>query len=427
MSNIPLWAQLSLIAGLLLLLASFSIAEISLMAVNRHRLKHLANTGHKGAQAALWLLKRTDQLLTVLLFGTDLIGTILPVITTAVAVQIFGNTGWVLSITTGLTAFLIIVFGALTPKVIGAAFPERFALIAGFALKPLTKLLRPAVWFINLFVNGLMRVLRIPKNGQQDSRLSVDELRSVVMESGTRIPHKHRSILMNLFDLEDITVDDVMTPRARVESLNLSRPIEEVLRQLETCYHNKLPVHEGDSDRIMGILHVRKALSMLGETELTHQMFRNLVAEPYYIPSGTPVFQQLQFFQENRQRIGLIVNEYGDMQGIVTLEDILEEMIGEFTTSLPNAQAVSSDKSSLPIDGYLCDSSASLRDLNRRLRLHLPTDGPKTLNGLLLETLQEIPEAPVSVQLGDCILEIVQIDFQAIKTVRIYPFTQSKS
>ncbi|WP_295500906.1 transporter associated domain-containing protein, partial [uncultured Ralstonia sp.] len=238
----------------------------------------------------------------------------------------------------------------------------------------------------------------------------------LVLESGNFIPHKHRSILLNLFDLEAITVDDVMTPRAKVESLDLSRPIDEVVGQLETCYHNKLPVFERDTDQVIGILHVRKALSLLGHPELTHDDFRGLLAQPYFVPSGTPVFRQLQYFQENRRRIGLVINEYGDMLGLVTLEDIIEEMIGEFTTTLPHA-----GKLAWGADGaYLADAGMSLRDLNRRLDLHLPTDGPKTLNGLVLEVLEEIPEATVSVRIAGCVMDIVQMDSQSIRTVRLH-------
>jgi Mg2+/Co2+ transporter CorB len=269
---------------------------------------------------------------------------------------------------------------------------------------------------------GVLRLVRINTRKAPEQRMSTEELRTLVLESGNFIPHKHRSILLNLFDLDVITVDDVMTPRARVESLDLSRPIEEVIQQLETCYHNKLPVFEQDSDQVIGILHVRKALSLLGHTELTHDDFRGLLAEPYFVPSGTPVFRQLQYFQENRRRIGLIVNEYGDMLGLVTLEDIIEEMIGEFTTTLPNAGKLAWDKEGT----YLADAGMSLRDLNRRLGLSLPTDGPKTLNGLLLEVLEEIPEATVSVKIAGCVMDIVQMDSQSIRTVRLHQPPQPK-
>jgi Mg2+/Co2+ transporter CorB len=274
----------------------------------------------------------------------------------------------------------------------------------------------PLVSVVNAFAMGVLRLVRINTRKAPEQRMSTEELRTLVLESGNFIPHKHRSILLNLFDLEAITVDDVMTPRAKVESLDLSRPIDEVVGQLETCYHNKLPVFERDTDQVIGILHVRKALSLLGHPELTHDDFRGLLAQPYFVPSGTPVFRQLQYFQENRRRIGLVINEYGDMLGLVTLEDIIEEMIGEFTTTLPHA-----GKLAWGADGaYLADAGMSLRDLNRRLDLHLPTDGPKTLNGLVLEVLEEIPEATVSVRIAGCVMDIVQMDSQSIRTVRLH-------
>jgi Mg2+/Co2+ transporter CorB len=247
--------------------------------------------------------------------------------------------------------------------------------------------------------------------------MSPEELRSVVLESTHFIPNKHRSILVNLFNLETIQVDDVMTPRSRMEVLDFSKPIEDVIHQLETCYHNKLPVCEEDSDKVIGILAVRKALSLLGDQDLEHHHFKELLSEPYFIPCGTPVLQQLQFFQENQERVGLVVDEYGVLQGLVTIEDILEELIGEFTTSLPDLAT----KTKWLSDGtYLADGSASLRDLNRLLGLSLPIDGPKTLNGLLIETLEDIPDNNVSVKLDGVVMEIIQVDEQIIKTIRIY-------
>ena len=241
----------------------------------------------------------------------------------------------------------------------------------------------------------------------------------MILEGGNFIPQKHKSILLNLFDLESISVEDVMTPRAQIEALDFSVPIEEIRRQLTTCYHNKLPVFEGEINRIIGILHVRKAIALLNQREeLTVQDFRDLLSAPYFIPEDTDVFTQLQYFQEKRERLGIIIDEYGEVQGLVTLDDIIEEMIGEFTTSVPGDardDAFNWD----PKGQCTLEGTTTLRDINKRLQLSLPLDGPKTINGLLLEILQDIPEAQVSIKLEGCILEIIQVQNQAIKVVKI--------
>ena len=393
-----------------------------MMALNRHRLRHLAKSNVSGARNTQQLLGKTDKLLSFILIGNSLINTAVPVLITTLAIHYFGNSGTTLSIATAVVAFLIIIFCEIAPKIVGATYPERIAFPASFVIAPLLKITMPLVAVVNAFAMGVLRLARINTKAAPEQRMSTEELRTLVLESGNFIPHKHRSILLNLFDLDAITVDDVMTPRARVESLDLSRPIHEVIQQLETCYHNKLPVFEQDSDQVIGILHVRKVLSLLGDTELTHDDFRALLVQPYFVPSGTPVFRQLQYFQENRRRIGLIVNEYGDMLGLVTLEDIIEEMIGEFTTTLPNAGKLAWDAEG----AYLADAGMSLRDLNRRLGLALPIDGPKTLNGLVLEVLEEIPEAAVSVKIAGCVMDIVQMDNQSIRTVRLHRPAASK-
>jgi Mg2+/Co2+ transporter CorB len=413
----PWWAQLAVVLILLAISAFFSITETSMMAANRHRIRHLANRGHRGAKHTQELLGKTESLLSVILIGNNLVNTIVPVLLTGIALHAFGNNGSVLSISTGIAAVLIIIFCEITPKVIGATHPERISIITSWIIRPLIVILKPVTWLINLFVTLLLKLFRVNTEANKNAQMSAEELRSVVLESTHFIPNKHRSILVNLFNLENIQVDDVMTPRSRMEVLDLSRPIEEVIHQLETCYHNKLPVCEEDSDKVIGILAVRKALSLLGDEELTHNHFKELLSEPYFIPSGTPVLQQLQYFQENQERIGLVVDEYGIVQGLVTIEDILEELIGEFTTSLPDL-AIKTKWSN--DNTYLADGSASLRDLNRTLGLHLSLDGPKTLNGLLLETLEDIPDNNVSVKINHVVMEIVQADEHTIKTVRIY-------
>jgi Mg2+/Co2+ transporter CorB len=335
---------------------------------------------------------------------------------TGIALHIFGDSGLVLSIATLVVALLIIIFSEITPKVIGAAFPEKIASNVGFIILPLTFLLKPLLWFINIFVSGLMKVSGL-QTSTENRVMGKEELRSLVLESNRFVSTHHRNILLNLFNLENILVDDVMTPRAKIEALDLSRPIDEVMQQLETCYHNKLPVCDGDSERIVGILSVKKALSLLGNPELHHEDFRALLNEPYFIPSGTPVLQQMQFFQDNQQRLSLVVNEYGEVLGLVTFEDIVEELIGEFTTSFSN---LSNDPRWLADGTYLASGTASLRDLNRLLNLSLPLDGPRTLNGLILEKLEAIPDYDVSIRIAGVVIEIVQFDEHAVKTVKLY-------
>ena len=412
----PFAAQVALVIFLLALSGFFSMAETSMLSSNRHRLRAMANSGNAGAALAARLLKRIDSLLSVLLISNNLINTVLPILVTGIALHIFGDSGLVLSVATLVVALLIIIFSEITPKVIGAAFPEKIASNVGWLILPLTYFLKPLLWFINNFVSGLMKVSGLQAN-TENRTMSKEELRSLVLESNRFVSTHHRNILLNLFNLETISVDDVMTPRSRIEILDLSRPIDEVVEQLETCYHNKLPVCDGDSERIIGILSVKKTLSLLGNTELKHEDFRSLVSEPYFIPSGTPVLQQMQFFQDNQQRLSLVVNEYGEVLGLVTFEDIVEELIGEFTTSFSN---LSNDPRWLADGTYLANGGASLRDLNRLLNLDLPLDGPRTLNGLILEKLEAIPDHDVSMRIAGIVMEIIQFDEHGVKTVKLY-------
>lgn len=421
MDSVPLWVQLLALALLTATSAFFSISETALMALNRHRVKHLARRGSRLAATTLWLLDRTDRMLSLILIANTLVNALITALVTSIAISTFGNDETVITVATAVVAFFLIVFAEITPKVIGATYPERIALPASFIIKPLIFIGRPAIWFVNLFVSRLLRLLRIRTGSEaRDQRISPEELRSMVLEGGNFIPHKHKSILLNLFDLERVTVEDVMTPRAQIEALNLSVPVDEITHQLTTCYHNKLLVHEGEVNQIVGILHVRKAMALLNQVdEITVEHFRELLTAPYFIPPETDLFTQLQYFQENQERLAVIVDEYGEVQGLVTLDDIIEEMVGEFTTSTPGATRA--DQFGWDERGEcLLEGSTSLRDINKRLGLSLPTDGPKTVNGLLLEMLEEIPEASVGVKVADCVIEIVQVQEQVIKMVKLY-------
>jgi Mg2+/Co2+ transporter CorB len=420
LETVPLWALVLALVLLILCSAFFAMAETALMAANKYRLRHLAKRGHRGAVTTLWLLERTDKLLSLVLIANTLINAMATALVTAIAILFFGHEESVITIATAAVAFLLIVFAEIAPKVIGATYPERISLGTSLVLRPLMKLAKPAIWFVNLFVSAILRPLGIRAGADaHQQRLSPEELRTVVLEGGNFMPQKHKSILLNLFDLEKISVDDIMTPRSQIEALNLSLPVEDIKAQLTTCYHNKLPVHDGEINRIVGILHVRKAVGLLNEAdELSADHFRELLTEPYFIPQDTDVFTQLQYFQENKERLGIIVDEYGEVQGLVTLEDIIEEMIGDFTTSTPGTARA--DAMAWNAKGEcLLEGSTPLRDINKKLGLDLPLDGPKTVNGLLLEQLQEIPEFPIALKVGQCVIEVVQVQNQSIKIVKL--------
>jgi Mg2+/Co2+ transporter CorB len=420
LDNVPLWVLILALVLLILCSAFFAMAETALMAANKYRLRHLAKRGNQGAVTTLWLLDRTDKLLSLVLIANTLINAMATALVTALAILFFGHQESVITIATAVVAFLLIVFAEISPKVIGATYPERIALATSALLKALMGAAKPVIWFVNLFVASLLKVIGIRVDGNaHQHRVSPEELRSIVLEGGNFIPQKHKSILLNLFDLETISVEDIMTPRAQIEALNLALPVEEIKNELTTCYHNKLPVYEGEINKIVGILHVRKAVALLNQADdLTVEHFRELLAEPYYIPQDTGVFTQLQYFQENRERLGIIVDEYGEVQGLVTLEDIIEEMIGDFTTSMPGAAR--GDTFAWSASGEcLLEGATPLRDINKRLGLNFPLDGPKTVNGLLLEQLQEIPDAPIALKIGNCVVEVVQVQNQAIKVVKL--------
>jgi len=415
LETIPFWLQLLSLLLLLLLSAFFSISETAMMALNRFRLGHLVREGRRGAQLASRLLGQTERLLGTILLGNNIANTALTAIVTAMAIRYFGDDDRVIVVATTLVALLLIVFCEITPKVIGATFPEHIALPASYPLNVLMRVLAPVVWAVNLIVGRLLRLAGVQPQGQMAPSVSLEELHTIVLESGGFMPPKHRSILLNLLGLEQVAVDDVMVPRHRIEALDLATDPRGIREQLATCFHNKLPVFEGEINRVVGMLHVRRALGLLQHESFDAGDLRAILTDPYFVPSGTPVFRQLQFFQENRQRIALVVDEYGEVLGLVTLEDIIEEIIGEFTTTAPGG-----DSALRWVDDEVTvDGSAPLRELNRRLGTGFALDGPRTLNGLLLETLRELPEASVSVRFGSLVVEIQQIEDRLIRMARL--------
>jgi Mg2+/Co2+ transporter CorB len=418
LDDIPLAWQFGLLAVLLVVSGFFAMAETAMMALNRYRLKALVRLGNRGARIASELLAKTDKLLAVILAGNTLVNAAITMLASVITIQLFGEDKIALGIATVGVALLILVFAEITPKVIGARHPERIALPASFVLKPLLKFFSSALWIINLFVSALLAAMRIrPQGSEQPQRLTMEELRMLVLESAQFMPKKHQSILVNLFDLERITVEDMMTPRARIEAIDIDAAIEAINEQLATAYHTRLPVYRGEPGTVIGILHLRKVLHLAQRKELDRAGIESLLNEPYFVPASTPVFAQLQYFQENHQRIALVVDEYGELQGLVTLEDIIEEIIGEFTTTAPSSPSAFqwAEDGSVQVEG-----TAPLRELNRKLGLALPLDGPKTLNGLILEHLQDIPVSGVSVKIADVPMEILQTQDRVIKTVRLF-------
>ena len=421
MSTFPIGWKLTALAVLLVVSGFFSIAETSMMAINRYRLKALVRSGSRAAELTSELLAKTDKLLGVILLGNNLVNAAAATLVGVITIEFFGNNDIALGLGTLAVTFLILVFSEITPKVIGAAYAERIALPLAYALVPLLRVLYPIVWFVNLFVSSLLLVLRIkPTADGQSQRLTMEELRSLVLDSGQFMPKKHLSILVNLFDLEAITVEDVMTPRSQIEAIDLEATMEVIVTQIATSYHTRLLVYRGEMGNIAGILHMRRVLRPMQSNQLDHATLEALLLDAYFVPASTPAFAQLQYFQENQQRFALVVDEYGELQGLITLEDIIEEIIGEFTTTTPvKAIRLHWTKQDGAVSAII-EGATTLRDINRKLGLSLPVDGPKTLNGLILDHLQDIPESGVSVKIGDVPMEIVQTQDRIIKTVRLF-------
>lgn len=389
------------------------------MAVNRYRMRHLAREGHRGARLANSLLARTDKLLGVILLGSTFTISASTTLATLIAVRMFGQGEVVLTLSTLAITFSILIFSEISPKVIAAAYPERVAFAASYVLIVLLKLTQPITWFVNLFVRAFLGLLGLNPNFSETAQaINMEELRSIVIEAGSFIPKKHQSILLNLFELEKITVDDVMTAHTYIETIDFDALPDAIAAQIATSHHTRLPVRAGQTEEVIGILHIRKVLHQAQNSELTKESLREVMSEPYFVPSGTPLYAQLQQFQEKQQRMALVVDEYGELKGLVTLEDILEEIVGEFTTQSPSRTSAFH----LQKDGsWLADGSATLRELNRKLGLGFPLDGPKTLNGLVLEHFEDIPEPGTSFKIGTHTLEIIQAQDRVVKSVRIVP------
>ena len=409
--------QLALLAVLLVLSAFFAISETSLMSVNRYRLKHLSKQGNVGAKLAIKLLNETDKLLSVILLCNNFANAAAAALVTLIVVEFFGTQESIIFIGTIITTFMIVIFSEISPKVIGAAHPEKLAPYCSFILYPLLKVFYPIVLFLNFFVLGFLKLVNIKTNFNQKDLINMDELKSIISESGTFIPQKNKSIFLNLIDLNKVTIDEVMMPHTNVESVYLKQPIDEILGKVINSNYRQMVVK--DNDEIIGVIDSKKLLKLLVKeknNEITHESLKELIEPPYFIPSGTTIYKQIQYFQDNQEKKGFIVNEFGDFLGLVSLEDLLEEIIGEFNKDIPSklSKIVSED------DGWIVDGAISIRDLNKKLNLKLPTCGPITLSGLIIEFLENIPETNTSFKMHDTKFEIINIYEQTIKKIKIY-------
>jgi Mg2+/Co2+ transporter CorB len=415
MDDISLGTMGAVLAVLLVTSAFFSLAETAMMAVNRYRLRHRAQRGEHGARLALALLDKTDTLLGVILLGNNLINAGAATIAAVITERMLGESKYALALGTVAVTFLILVFSEITPKVIGATHADRIAPLSAFLLAPLLKAARPIVWFVNLFVQALLKLLRIRQAADSTTRLTQEELRSLVLE-GQYFRGKHRALLANLLDLEAVTVDDVMTPRNQIHAVDLTAKAAVITEQLATSYHTRLPAYEGALDDVVGVIHLRQVVHLQRDGVVDPDELRTILRPAYFIPRGTPLLAQLQQFQTDRERLGLVVDEYGELEGLVTIEDIIEEIIGDFTTHAANG----ADSWQRSEDGTLViDGLAPLRTLNRKLGTRFPVDGPKTLNGLILAQVGDIPEVGTRVHVAGETLEVLQTQDRGVKVVRL--------
>ncbi|WP_017926035.1 MULTISPECIES: HlyC/CorC family transporter [unclassified Thioalkalivibrio] len=414
MQEIPLSFLFGALIVLFLLSAFFSGSETALMALNRYRMRHRAQTGHRGAALAARLLERPDRLIGLILLGNNFVNILIAQIATFIGWRLFGDTG--VAIATGVLTLTLLIFAETAPKTLAALHSERVAYPAAWVYTGLLKVMWPVVWMINVMANGVLRLFGVHMKPGQRSALNTDELRSVVSEAGSLIPANHQRMLLNLLDLERTTVEDIMIPRNEIVVLDLNEPWNEVVEQLVHGSFTRLPVVEGELDHIVGFLHRRDVIPLIERDDFDADDLRQILTPPYFIPEGTALNRQLINFQQQKKRIGLVVDEYGDIEGLITLEDLLEEIVGEFTTDSP---AMSDDVLRQEDGSAMVDGGIHLRELNRSLGLELPVDGPKTLSGLIVEYLESIPEAPVSVRINDVVMDIVQIKNNTIRTVRV--------
>ena len=384
-----------------------------MMSLNRYRLRHMAKSGNKTAKSVQSLLDRPDRLIGVILIGNNFVNILSSSIATVIALRLWGDSG--IALATGALTIVILVFAEVTPKTLAAMKPESIAFPASYLLRPLLYILYPAVWLVNFISNNLLKLMGVKLDETSDS-LSKEELRTVVNEAGALIPRRHKGMLLSILDLENVTVDDIMIPKHEVVGIDLDDDMSEIIRFLRAAQHTRMPVFRGDLNNPVGILHLRKISRLLLEEDLNKAAIMQQAVEPYYVPIGTPLNTQLIKFQKAKRRLGFVVDEYGDIEGIVTLEDILEEIVGEFTTDM-----AASSKDIHPMENgyYIIDGAATIREINKALKWELPTDGPKTLSGLITESLESIPESNLCLQIDQYQIETKQLKDNKIKTAQL--------
>lgn len=387
-----------------------------MMSLNRYRLKHLAKSGNRGAKNSEKLLKTPDKLISVILVGNNFVNILASAIATIIAVQLWGDAGIAIA-TTALT-IVVLIFAEVTPKTIAALHPERIAFPASYILAILLKVLYPVIWLLNIITKSLLSLLGIRSNGEGSDALSKEELRTVLFESSQRISPRYKDMLVSIIDLEKVSVDDIMVPRNEVVGIDIDLDIEEIIEQIRHSQHTRMPVYKSDVNKVVGIVHLRSINRFLNENRLTKSMIMQATREPYFVPESTPLHTQMFNFQKEKRRIALVVDEYGDVQGIVTLEDILEEIVGEFTTDIAT---FNKDITPQNDGSFIIDGTAAIRDINKTLGWALPTEGPKTINGLIVEYLEYIPDANLSLKLDGYYIEILQVKENIIKSARIIP------
>ncbi len=407
-----------LLAVLLMLSAFFSGSETALMSLNRYQLRHKAREGHRGARIAETLLRRPDRVIGLILLGNNLVNIFAASMVAVVARDLGGPPG--VAIGSLLMTLVILIFAEAAPKTLAALHPERLAFPAAMIYQPLLKITYPLVWMTNACANGVLFLFGVRSRHTELQALTREELRTVVFEAGSRISSRYRTMLISILDLEKVTVDDVMVPHNEIVGIDLDDDEDVIETTIADSAHTRLPVYRDDIDHVIGILHMRK-LANLARTDLTKEMLQSVLDEPYFVPEGTPLSTQLVQFQRRRERVALVVDEYGDIQGIVTLEDILEEIVGEFTTDPADED---DDVVADGADSFLVDATANIRELNRSQDWNLPTDGPKTLNGLIVELLETIPEPGDDLDINGYPIEIVESDENRVRTVRVRPREQ---
>ncbi|MCE5362570.1 HlyC/CorC family transporter [Pseudomonas anguilliseptica] len=415
MDNIHPSFLFGLLIFLLLCSAFFSSSETGILSLNRYRLKHLAKEGHRGAKRVSALLSRPDRLLGTILIGNNFVNILASSIATVLALQLWGEAGIAIA-TIGLTLALL-VFGEITPKTLAALRPEAVAYPFSLPLLLLLKLFYPLVILLGWISNGLLRLMGVDPTSKSSDSLTTEELRSVVRESGHELPKNRQNMLLGILDLERVTVDDIMIPRNEVTGINLEDDLDSIINQLTNTTHTRLPLFRTDINQIEGIVHMRQIARLLTHNQLSKDALLAACNEPYFVPEGTSLSTQLINFQKQKRRIGIVVDEYGDVIGIVTLEDILEEIVGDFS----NQDTLRSPDIHPQEDGtQVIDGAAYIREINKALDWHLPSDGPKTLNGLITEALESIPDSAVCLKIGPYRLEILQAAENRVKSVRIW-------